>query len=86
MNINEYNVTRLQQEINKRVFGQKKEAMNQAKVQVLLDVTQRYIKQADRKLFILTGLTNFMRNEQNPVWLVPINLISHGTSVIKNNC
>lgn len=24
-----------------------------------------------------------MRNEQNPVWLVPINLISHGTSVNK---
>ena len=32
MNINEYNVTRLQQGLNKRVFGQKKEAMNQAKV------------------------------------------------------
>lgn len=32
MNINEYNVTRLQQGINKRVLGQKKEAMNQAKV------------------------------------------------------
>ena len=46
-------------------------------------LTQRYIKQADRKLFILTGLTNVMRSEQNPVWLVPINLISHGTSVNK---
>ena len=28
MNINEYNVTRLQQGINKRVFGQKKETID----------------------------------------------------------